>query len=145
MSLTGTKFFSICPLSPSAPTSPEPPLALCLSLFSTSHSRRAEGQVADPGSVRCRYGFCVKSDLQRACWKVFYSWPPNQLFRRKEGKPVPISRDCYSLFAFLFPFPSLSSPSSTKKSLPQLQDKEIIILSCIRLFHGDVTKARSLV
>lgn len=31
------------------------------------------------------------------------------------------------------------------KTLSQLQDKEIIILSCIRLFHGAVTMARGLV
>lgn len=58
---------------------------------------------------------------------------------------MPISRDCYYLFAFLTSFPKSLFSLFYKKVTTTLQDKEIIILSCIRLFHGDVTMARSLV
>lgn len=59
----------------------------------------------------------------------------------QRGPPYLVFGAVYLLFPCVSP--SLSSPSSTKKkSLPQLQDKEIIILSCIRLFSWGCHKGK---
>lgn len=85
------------------------------------------------GSVKCGQPLGVKGEFKLDIQKE----------RGQRVSPFLEFDNVYLLFPC--PSPSCSSPSSTKKSPPQLQDKEIIILSRSRLFHGAVTKARSLV
>lgn len=70
-------------------------------------------------------------------------WRSNPEGKRARRVPV-LEYELFICFFCVLPHVSLF-PFLQTKSLSQLQDKEIIILSCIRLFHGDVTMARGLV